>query len=269
MSMKNRKKRKDCSITVFNDKAATIVLSVCIVAIVIASILFGISRCSVSPGLSNNYSVTLVVDSNGVMAKESLIVADSIVNAIQCQQHLLDDKYKHFIEQKETTQDILTYGGLLVTVALSLFGFFGFRSLESIKENSKSVAESISRDTAYSYLKKQSTSYLKNNARNIIKSRVEDLYKAEVGNVLGEQLKDSIMKDIAADKEFVSNNASLIKSKVKQIETIQQTVNVICDAIQIKGFTQGDGDENQDEVFNDDSATGSDNIFEQLGRKDQ
>ena len=46
----------------------------------------------------------------------------------------MKDKYEHILQQKEYIKDYFTWGGMLVTIVLSIFGFFGFRSLQSIDE---------------------------------------------------------------------------------------------------------------------------------------
>ena len=253
----------------FNNISATIVLSACVIAILIISILFGFSRCTDQSSISQDYKVNLIVDSLGTLSKESRVTADSILTAIQCQQHLLDDKYKYILEQKETAQDFITYGGLFVTIALSLFGFFGYRSIESIKENSKRIAETASRETTESILQKESTAYLENNATKIINNRIDVLYKEEFSNVLIQKLKDDITKEISADKQFVSENADLIKSRMKDIDKIQNQLNKIADKMKKGEVEPEETQENNAEPIEGELDDAPEKVFKDLEAEEQ
>ena len=252
-----------------NNISATIVLSACVIAILIISILFGLSRCTDHSSLSQDYKVNLIVDSLGTLSKESRVTADSVLSAIQCQQHLLDDKYKYILEQKETAQDFITYGGLFVTIALSLFGFFGYRSIESIKENSKRIAETASRETTESILKNDSTAYLESNATKIINKRIDVLFKEEFSNVLIQKLKDDITKDISADKQFVSENADLIKARMKDIDNIQNQLNLINDKIKKSEAHPDEAQENNAEPIKGEQEVAAEKVFEDLESEEQ
>ena len=205
----------------FNNISATIVLSACVIAILIISILFGFSRCTDHSSISQDYKVNLIVDSLGTLSKESRVTADSILTAIQCQQHLLDDKYKYILEQKETAQDFITFGGLFVTIALSLFGFFGYRSIDV-------------------------------------------LYNQEFSNVLIQKLKDDITKDISADKQFVSENADLIKARIKDIDNIQNQLNLINDKIKKGEVDTDEAQENNAEPMKGEKEVAAEKLFEDL-----
>lgn len=260
---------KDCKssndlLEYFNNRAATIVLSVCVIAIVVIAVIFGFSRCSQHGHITNECSVKLIVDSLGTLSKESRAAADSIVNAIQTQQHLLDDKYKYILEQKETAQDFITFGGLFVTIALSLFGFFGYRSIESIKDNSKRIAETASRETTESILQKDSNGYMEKNAKEIINKRIDELYKEEFRNVQIQKLKDDITKEISADKQFVSENADLIKAKMKDIDKIQNTLNMIVDRMKKGEVEPEETQENNAEPTEGEQEVAPETVFEDL-----
>lgn len=260
---------KDCKssndlLEYFNNRAATIVLSVCVIAMVVLSVIFGFSRCSQHVNITNECSVNLIVDSLGTLSKESRAAADSIVNAIQAQQHLLDDKYKYILEQKETAQDFITFGGLFVTIALSLFGFFGYRSIESIKDNSKRIAETASRETTESILQKDSNGYMEKNAKEIINKRIDELYKEEFRNVQIQKLKDDITKEISADKQFVSENADLIKARVKDIDKIQNTLNMIVDRMKKGEVEPEETQENNAEPTEGEQEVAPETLFEDL-----
>lgn len=253
----------------FNNRAATIVLSVCVIAIIIIAVLFGFSRCSQRGYITTECRVNLIVDSLGTLSKESSATADSIVNAIQTQQHLIDDKYKYILEQKETAQDFITFGGLFVTIALSLFGFFGYRSIESIKESSKKIAETASRETTQTILQKDSNSYLEKNAIKIINKRIEELYKEEFSNVQIQKLKDDITKEISADKQFVSENADLIKARISEIDDIQRKLNMILDDMKQREDKPEEPQDSQVDPMDGEQEVPPETVFKNLEAAEQ
>lgn len=268
MDNKDNKSPKDW-LEYFNNGAATVVLSLCVIAIIIIAVLFGFSRCSQHGYITTECRVNLIVDSLGTLSKESRAAADSIVNAIQAQQHIIDDKYKYILEQKETAQDFITFGGLFVTIALSLFGFFGYRSIESIKDNSKRIAETASRETTESILQKDSNGYMEKNAKEIINKRIDELYNEEFRNVQIQKLKDDITKEISADKQFVSENADLIKARIKDIDKIQNTLNMIVDKM-IKGEVEPEEtQENNANPTEGEQEVAPETVFEDLETAEQ
>ena len=145
-----------------------------------------------------------------------------------------------------------------------MFGFFGYRSIESIKENSKRIAETASRETTESILQKESTAYLENNATKIINERIDVLYKQEFSNVLIQKLKDDITKDISADKQFVSENADLIKARIKDIDNIQNQLNLINDKIKKGEVDTDEAQENNAEPMKGEKEVAAEKLFEDL-----
>lgn len=96
--------------------------------------MFGYNRYVKAPVQPNVVSIVIQVDSTGVLAPETKIQTDKIISTFEAHEHLLTDKYEHILQQKENVQEYFTWGGMLITIVLSIFGFFGFRSLQSIDE---------------------------------------------------------------------------------------------------------------------------------------
>lgn len=116
------------------DKWAFAVLAAVIVTALALICMFGYGRYVKEPVQPNVVSIVIQVDTTGVLSPETKIETDKIIATFEAHEHLLKDKYEHVLQQKEDIKDYFTWGGMLVTIVLSIFGFFGFRSLQSIDE---------------------------------------------------------------------------------------------------------------------------------------
>lgn len=116
------------------DKWALAVLVAVIVTALGMFSMLGYNRFIKEPVLSNTVSIIIQVDTTGVLTPETKIETDRIIAIFEAHEHLLKDKYEHILQQKEDIKDYFTWGGSLLTIVLSIFGFFGFRSLQSIDE---------------------------------------------------------------------------------------------------------------------------------------
>ena len=95
-----------------------------------------------------NIQFVMPVDSTGVLKEESLQKVAELKEEIIRHEQLLDDRYKHVLEQKENMNDLLTIGGMFLTIVLSLFGFFGYKSMATIEDKVKQEAKLTSEQTA-------------------------------------------------------------------------------------------------------------------------
>lgn len=116
------------------DKFALVVLVGVIFTALALICMFGYSRYIKDPIQPNVVSIVIDVDTTGVISPKTMIETDKIIATFEAHEHLLKDKYEHILQQKEDIKDYFTWGGMLVTIVLSIFGFFGFRSLQSIDE---------------------------------------------------------------------------------------------------------------------------------------
>lgn len=116
------------------DKWALAVLVGVILSALALICMFGYNRYVKVPVQPNVVSIVIQVDSTGVLSPETKIETSKIIATFEAHEHLLKDKYEHILQQKEDIKDYFTWGGMLVTIVLSIFGFFGFRSLQSIDE---------------------------------------------------------------------------------------------------------------------------------------
>lgn len=100
------------------------------------------------------------------------------------------DRYQYAMEQKMNQDQYYSLGTFFVGIILSIFGFFGYKSIKSIEEKANHDAERAAKQTS------------------------EDVTK----NYLDERLQGKV--SIAAEKIFNSMGAETMKAKVVE-ETIK------------------------------------------------
>lgn len=116
------------------DKWAIAVLVGVVFTALVLICMLGYNSYVKDPVQPNVVSIIIQVDSTGVLSPETKIETSKIISTFEAHEHLLKDKYEYILQQKENVQEYFTWGGMLVTIVLSIFGFFGFRSLQSIDE---------------------------------------------------------------------------------------------------------------------------------------
>ena len=141
-----QKEDRSSSLGFYNEIAATILLVFCAVSVVVAIVIFAIG--SKREVVKHEYTYTIKVDSAGNVTPAAQLQVDSMISTIKQHEHLIQDRYDYVLEQRENSQDYLTVGGIFVTVILSIFGFFGYKSFKSIEEDAKSSAKKIAADKA-------------------------------------------------------------------------------------------------------------------------
>lgn len=239
------------------DKWAFAVLVAVIVTALALICMFGYGRYVKEPVRPNVVSIVIQVDTTGVLSPETKIETDKIIATFEAHEHLLKDKYEHILEQKEDIKDYFTWGGMLVTIVLSIFGFFGFRSLQSIDERVVSSVTPKASDKAIQsaehLISTRLKDYLDNADKHLMDS--EKIQEGKISNfenataqklemeMSGKMNKQfAIMrKDItsaaeeATKAEFnrtFSNRISDIEANSQDIQQLQQdytTLRALCD----------------------------------------
>ena len=160
-----------CEIKKFNDYAATVILVLTVIAALSVLIFYAISKNFLKDSQEEKVVCVIATDSTGVVTPESYALAESVKEAFEVQEHAIEDKYKYIIEQKERTQDYLTWGGLIITIVLSIFGFFGYKSISSIEEKIKNSVQNNATTEAV----KKATEYAENNLQSYEKKTTENI----------------------------------------------------------------------------------------------
>lgn len=174
--------------------------------------MFGYNRYVKAPVQPNVVSIVIQVDSTGVLAPETKIQTDKIISTFEAHEHLLTDKYEHILQQKEDIKDYYTWGGMLVTIVLSLFGFFGFRSLQSIDERVVNSVTPKASEKAIKY------------AEHLISTRL-DGYIDNADTRLDNSEKNQEAKITNFEKTTAQNLEMTITGKMnKQLVTMQKNI---------------------------------------------
>lgn len=140
------KEDKSSCLRFVNEIAATVILTLSAICIVVAIVIFALG--SKHEVVKHEYTYTIKVDSAGNVTPASQMQVDSIISTIKKHEHLIEDRYNYVLEQRENSQNYLTVGGIFVTVILSIFGFFGYKSFRNIEEDAKASAKKIAADKA-------------------------------------------------------------------------------------------------------------------------
>lgn len=199
------KEKKKPSLGIFLEFIGGIMIALCILGLIIS---FGITyyRYSSNNNLQDvNIKIMLPVDSTGVLAEQSVQQIDSLKEELVRHEQLLENRYKHVLEQKENLNDLLTIGGMFLTTILALFGFFGYKSITTLEEKVKEDALAAVGKTAEDTLKTKFEIF-------------EQSTRDDLGKQLMIDLKEPVSKELANFK--ISSRKYLedkLDEKVKEV----------------------------------------------------
>ena len=142
--------------------------------------------------------------------------ADSLISVMKRQERMLEDKYQYALDQKMNEDRYFSIGTFVVGVVISVFGFFGFKSLKSIeekaKEDSQRLATKISEDVTKEYLKQR--------LQGLVTIESEKILKSSAAESLKKEILDSVYKKY--DEKFNSLSEEDV-SESQQTENISDT----------------------------------------------
>lgn len=280
-SLPEEKKELSCI-----DKCALTVLVGVIFTALALICMFGYNRYIKDPVQPNVVSVVIKVDSTGVLTPETRIETDKIISTFEAHEHLLKDKYEHILQQKENVQDYFTWGGMLITLVLSIFGFFGFRSLQSIDERVVNSVTPKASDKAIQssehLISTRLKGYLDNadkrldNSEQNMETKISNFEKTTasslemtITNKISKQFA-TLQKDIdcaakdavdVAYSKTLAGRISDVEANSQDIKQLQQdytTLRALCDEyerrIRILEFRKGEKPSTQQEIHGDKPA---------------
>lgn len=117
----------------FLNKMAAWILFLCVTASLTAVIIFAYGKSIVEEEKVVRFTYIFQTDTLGVITPESRKYADSVLHEMSKHEQRIADKYEYIIEQRSNIEDYLTWGGILLTIVVSVFGFFGYKSLHDIE----------------------------------------------------------------------------------------------------------------------------------------
>lgn len=205
--------------------ADTIIMVSCVVAILIVSA-FWCCRTCIKPEIQPIRIEITASDSlkrANYLSKEQ---ADSLITIVKRHERELAERYQYALEQKMDQDQYLSFGTFLVGVVLSIFGFFGYKSIKSIEEKANKDAEraakQTSEDVTKSYLDEKLDGKVSIAAEKIFNSVGADTMKAKV---VEETIKhddeyiNSLIANLETDfKEYIRQNS---ENQEECVEAVQ------------------------------------------------
>ena len=244
-----QKEDRSSSLRFYNEIAATILLVFCAVSVVVAIVIFAIG--SKREVVKHEYTYTIKVDSAGNVTPAAQLQVDSMISTIKQHEHLIQDRYDYVLEQRENSQDYLTVGGIFVTVILSIFGFFGYKSFKSIEEDAKSSAKKIAADKAEEIANEKATDVatkLNNRLNNELKKEqqkaLRDFKKEDIPDMVSravEQKFGIVVGDKMSKVDVALEKIPTIESDISELKRARDDENQVKKPVRKKRYSLADG----------------------------
>lgn len=190
----------------FLDCTGGILIVLCIVGLIGAFVFAGYLY-STSKVQDVNVQIVMNVDSTGVLNEESKQQIVELKEELIRHEHLLEDRYKHVLEQKENLNDMISIGGMFMTIVLALFGFFGYKSMTTLEDKVKENAKATAEETATKTSKERFENFEEQTKENLTLS-------------MGQSVKETVDKEMAEfkmiAKKQISENINEQVQEVKQ-----------------------------------------------------
>ena len=209
------------------------------------------------PAAEHAYHIELAlnVDSVGNLSKESQVMMDSVLNVVRNQNEVVLRKYDAIAEGKIDEQRLFTIGGFLLTILVSVLGFFGFRSFNSIEEKAINLAEGAAKKKLDEEMGAEIADVERRMETKIINTINNDI-KPAVKGAVSEEIEVRYNKDLTAKINFINEKEEVINTIKEDIEDLKQKYSELDDAslsIHVEGGTlyveqKGDKKKNNDIV---------------------
>lgn len=190
-------------------KTADIIIMVsCVVAILIVSA-FWCCRTCIKPEIQPIRIEITASDSlkrANYLSKEQ---ADSLITIVKRHERELAERYQYALEQKMDQDQYFSFGTFLVGVILSIFGFFGYKSIKSIEEKANNDAERAAKQTSEDVTK----SYLNEKLDGKVSIAAEKIF-----NSIGAETMKSIViqETIKHDEEYINSLIANLEKDLKE-----------------------------------------------------
>lgn len=177
-------------------------------------------------------TVSVEPDSAGVVSPVIMQKIDSMAALVKQQDINIRERYAYMVEQKEQENTLIAIAGVLISIILAIFGFFGYRSFKSIEDkaiNNAREKASSKVNTEMVTIRKE----LDRELRGVINKTFQDEYE----NNLRQQVEDIIN---AVYNDVISARLGAIKSSEEELNTIKErliSVETFVSALRDNGIT--------------------------------
>lgn len=204
------------------NKMAAWILFLCIVVAAVTVAFFSLDRAILDEEKEVKISYVFQTDTLGTVTPQSRALADSVLYEMSKHEQRIADKYEYIIEQRSNIEDYLTWGGILITVVISIFGFFGYKSLHDIQErilkHVEPSAQKAAEDKAEKICRSKHDAYVTRTKAKIEawKTKTETTiysYQSEKFSSLEKDLTENIGRNIARQKQILEEQ---IRTRVKE-----------------------------------------------------
>ena len=189
-------------------KTADVILVSCVVAILIVSAVWCCRTC-LKPEIQPIRIEITASDSLRMANYLSKEQADSLITIVKRHERELAERYQYALEQKMDQDQYLSVGTFLVGVVLSIFGFFGYKSIKSIEEKANKDAERAAKQTSEDVTK----SYLDEKLDGKVSIAAEKIFNS----IGAETMKSIIIQEtIKHDEEYINSLIANFEKDLKE-----------------------------------------------------
>lgn len=217
------------------DSLGGLLLFACSITLVSVAVIFSVRSCS-----QEKEHVDIVfsvkVDSTGVISAIDKNVIDSLTQEIQNANYNLYERYNHTLRAEEDEKSYFTIGGIFLTIVLSVFGFFGYRSFKSIEERADILAQDKAQERVELGIKQ-----MKSDIKTIAEQEVEKWGKEETKKqqqqnamLLSETIYPAMndIKDFGLELKEIKERLSKLEISASNTNEINETIEASEEAVQ-------------------------------------
>ena len=223
----------------FNEYAATVLLIACAGCFLYALIEYA-SFAHPDP-VVHNHTYCIKTDSLGNITPASRTEIESIIASIKQHEQIIKDRYDYVLEQRQFAEEYLSLGGILVTVILSIFGFFGYKSFKSIEEDAiseaKKIAERQAEDTANDKATKVSTllnTKLSNELKKQQKKTLQEYKEKDIPSIAADAVQSAFREKVENHVSNIDNNINRIAELESQVVSLQRQIDQLSQTVPMK-----------------------------------
>lgn len=175
-----------------------------------------------------NIELTVKTDTIGYLTKESKAMMDSVVHVVANQNSILQTKYEALVDHESDNLVLVKIGGILVTVIVSILGFFGFRSFKSIEEIAVNNAEGAAKKKLDDEMGAE-IERVKRTLETEIVNTFDDDIKPKVKTEVVAEINERYNNDLSAKINFINNNNEVINTLKNDVESLKNKLSVAQD----------------------------------------